>query len=108
MARHVLVWGAVNARYSDAPGTVRPRQVELQVDYSGGWKTRRKDLWKHFEDRCTPYDGPKLPFLLAACDAPDGSYWAAQSWQGDPPGLGLPPGAAGPRGGGPPGSPRAG
>jgi hypothetical protein len=89
--RHVLVWGAVNARYPDGPAAGRPPQVRFQVDYSGGWKTRHADLWKHFANRCAPYDGPALPFLLAACDAPDGSYWAAQAWQTDLPDLGFLP-----------------
>ena len=30
---------------------------------------------------CKPYTGPKLAFAVAACDAPDGSYWAVQAWQ---------------------------
>jgi hypothetical protein len=30
---------------------------------------------------CKPYTGPKLAFQVAACDAPDGSYWALQQWQ---------------------------
>ena len=29
---------------------------------------------------CLPYDGPPLAWLLKACKAPDGSYWALQSW----------------------------
>ena len=28
-----------------------------------------------------PYDGPPLAWLVKACKAPDGSYWALQSWQ---------------------------
>ena len=27
------------------------------------------------------YDGPRLAFQVAACAAPDGSYWALQSWR---------------------------
>lgn len=30
---------------------------------------------------CRPYAGPPLPLLVAACTAPDGSFWALQSWQ---------------------------
>jgi hypothetical protein len=29
---------------------------------------------------CLPYDGPPLAWLVKACKAPDGSYWALQSW----------------------------
>ena len=30
---------------------------------------------------CRPYDGPALAWLVKACTAPDGSYWALQSWR---------------------------
>ena len=30
---------------------------------------------------CLPYDGPPLAWLVKACKAPDGSYWALQTWQ---------------------------
>ncbi|HEY2309678.1 MAG TPA: hypothetical protein VGH46_01015, partial [Gaiellaceae bacterium] len=29
---------------------------------------------------CLPYDGPALAWVVAACKAPDGSFWALQSW----------------------------
>lgn len=80
--RHVLVSGAVNARQP----TRGVPQVHFRVDYSGGG-----DLWKHFPDSCGAYDGPSLPFLVAACRAPDGSYWAVQEWMVDIPDFGLPP-----------------
>src|SRR2546423_14112760 len=35
--RHVLVWGAINARTPAAGG----QQVKLKVDYSGGWHLHR-------------------------------------------------------------------
>jgi hypothetical protein len=84
LLRHVLVWGAINARFP-APGT---RQVEFNVDYSGGWKTRHTTA---FTGGCAPYDGPALPNVVAACKAPDGSYWAAQSWGRPLPDLGFTP-----------------
>jgi hypothetical protein len=34
-----------------------------------------------FRNDCRSYDGPKLAFMVAACAAPDGSYWALQSWR---------------------------
>jgi hypothetical protein len=82
--RRVLVWGAINARFP-APGT---RQVEFKVDYSGGWRTRHTTT---FAGSCGRYDGPALPNLVAACKAPDGTYWAAQSWGRPLPNLGFTP-----------------
>ncbi|MGI9658727.1 MAG: hypothetical protein ACR2OD_07455 [Gaiellaceae bacterium] len=73
----VLASGGVDARTPDAQG----RQVRLKLDYSGGWKTRGKAVWKRFVDRCSAYDGPELVWLVTACKAPDGSYWALQAWQ---------------------------
>jgi hypothetical protein len=73
----VLVWGALNAR---EPNPHIP-QVRFEVDNSGGWKKYRRLVWKTFRNRCRPYDGPKLVYFIAGCKAPDGSYWALQSWQ---------------------------
>jgi hypothetical protein len=75
--RHVLVWGAVNAH---APDPDRP-QVRFSYDYSGGLRRYGAAVWKRFRDACRPYDGPRLELLVAACKAPDGSYWALQRWQ---------------------------
>ena len=74
---NVLVWGAVNAL---EPTTARA-QVAFKVDYSGGYGTYKKAIWKTFKNGCKPYDGPALEWLVTACKAPDGSYWAVQSWQ---------------------------
>jgi hypothetical protein len=77
--RHVLVWGAVNAV---ANPTVDQPQQAFQLDYSGGWKSRHDArYWAKLKNACRPYDGPWLPFLVAGCTAPDGSFWALQSWQ---------------------------
>jgi hypothetical protein len=75
--RDVLVWGAVNAL---APDSQRA-QVRFRFDYSGGWRTHGPGYVRAFQNRCRPYDGPALVFLVAACKAPDGSYWALQRWQ---------------------------
>jgi hypothetical protein len=83
----VLAWGAVNAI---APTRSRP-QIKLRLDYSGGWGTFRKPVWKNFRNACQPYDGPELKWFLAGCLAPDGSYWALQSWQRMLPNYGLDP-----------------
>ena len=84
---HVLVWGAVNARDPDPNSP----QVEFRIDRSGGWKTFGHTIWENFGNACAAYDGPQLPFLVAACRAPDGSYWALQSWQRLYPNLGFLP-----------------
>lgn len=44
-----------------------------------------------FTGGCGAYDGPALPWLVVACKAPDGSYWALQSWQRMLPNLGETP-----------------
>jgi hypothetical protein len=65
--RKVLVAsGAINAR---APSRSR-RQVQFTIRYGVGGN-----------GVCRPYDGPPLAWLVKACKAPDGSYWALQSWQ---------------------------
>jgi hypothetical protein len=67
-ARHVLYWGAVDWAES------------FKRDYSGGWKSKMAN-YKRFRNVCRPYTGPQLAFMVAACDAPDGSHWALQQWQ---------------------------
>lgn len=83
-ARHVLASAAVNARLPSAV-----RQVRFRLDYSGG-----RGLWHRFPDACGAYDGPSLPFLVAACKAPNGSYWAVQEWMVDQPNFGVLPWSA--------------
>lgn len=76
--RRVLVWDAVNARQPDSGAP----QVRFRYDYAGGWgKYRKSSYWRTFRNVCVPYDGPALPYFLAACKAPDGTYWALQRWQ---------------------------
>jgi hypothetical protein len=84
---HLLVWGAVNAR----PPSQTVPQVHFRFDWSGGWKTRHRLVWKTFKNRCAKYDGPALVYLVAACKASDGSYWALQAWQPYLPHRGYPP-----------------
>lgn len=67
--RRILAWGAINA------------DLKFELDYSGGWESFRKPVWKTFRDASRPYDGPRLRGLVAARRAPDGSYWALQRWQ---------------------------
>jgi hypothetical protein len=84
---HTLAWGARNAR-TPTPGG---KQVRFKVDYSGGWGSRHKDVWRGFKNACGPYEGPELRYLVAACTAPDGSHWAVQKWRRLLPNFGLRP-----------------
>jgi hypothetical protein len=86
--RHVLVWGGINA----LPPDQGIPQVAFHWDYAGGWgKYRNSSYWRSFHGACGAYDGPPLAYLVAACKAPDGSYWAVQSWQRKLPHRGFPP-----------------
>jgi len=82
---NVLAWGAVNAIH---PTPSRP-QVEFRIDYSGGYGTYKRDVWKTLKDTCRPYDGPELQWFVTGCTASDGSYWALQAWQRMLPNYGL-------------------
>ncbi len=84
---NAVVWGAVNAR----PPTPTVRQVKFKIDYSGGYMRLGRPVWKTMRNRCRPYDGPRLPWLVTACKAPDGSYWAVQQFRRLLPNLGLNP-----------------
>jgi hypothetical protein len=85
--RRVLVWGAIDAR----PPDPNVPQVRFKYDYAGGWGKYRRLYWKTFGSACGRYDGPGLVYLVAACKAPDGSYWAAQAWVRQLPLLGFAP-----------------
>jgi hypothetical protein len=87
--KHVLAWGALNAI---APTRSRP-QVQLKLDYAGGWGKYRTSYWKTFKNACSAYDGPALAWYVTGCTAPDGSYWALQAWQRMLPNYGLTPSA---------------
>jgi hypothetical protein len=85
--RRVLAWGAVGARQ---PNPVIP-QARFRLDNSGGWGKYRTRYWQTFSNTCRAYDGPTLAWRVAACKAPDGSYWALQQWQVRLPNLGFTP-----------------
>src|SRR5258707_6708804 len=88
--KHVLAWGAVNA----IPTTRARPQSKFLLDYSGGFGRHHVTLyWQKADWVCLPYDGPALAWQVAACKAPDGSYWAAQAWQRSLPDLGVTPSA---------------
>jgi hypothetical protein len=89
--KHVLAWGAVNA----IPPTTDGNQVAFKLDYSGGYgKYHVNGYWNTGGFACAPYMGPKLAWVVAACTAPDGSYWALQAWQRGLPDYGVTPTAA--------------
>jgi hypothetical protein len=76
--KRVLAWGASND------------DVKFRLDYAGGYGAFRRPVWKTIKS-CGTYDGPRLHWLVAACKAPDGSYWALQRWQRMLPNQGYPP-----------------
>jgi hypothetical protein len=82
-----LFWGAVGAKAPARGG----KQVAFKKDFSGGWGTFRKKVWLTLKNSCGRYDGPQLAWAVTACKAPDGSYWALQSWQRMLPNLGETP-----------------
>jgi len=51
--RHVLAWGAVDAR---TPSQERG-QVQFRVDYSGGWGSFHRPVWKTPRNTCRRYTG---------------------------------------------------
>jgi hypothetical protein len=65
--RHAFLSAAMNAR---TPQLGVP-QVAFHVVYGVGAEGG---------GTCRPYTGPPLVFQVAACDGPDGSHWALQSW----------------------------
>ena len=88
--RRLLAWGAIDARVRPAsPSGLQ--QVKFSLDYAGGWGKYRRAIWKTFNNACRPYDGPALAWFVTGCKAPDGSYWALQSWQTRLPNLGFAP-----------------
>jgi hypothetical protein len=82
--RYVLAWGAINARAHPTCGKLHgpqcgPKQDEMDhMRLSPTGHYAEKIL--RMPDKCGNYDGPKLGWLVAACRAPDGSYWALQVW----------------------------
>ena len=87
-ARHVLVWGALNAL---SPTSGSRRCGSRPTTRAAGASTETSSYWKTFKNACRPYDGPQLADFVAGCEAPDGSYWAVQSWQRILPVRGFPP-----------------
>ncbi len=88
--KHVVAYGAVNARFPQAGR----QQVAFQVNYNAGYGTPYyMPPGAPLANTCRRYDGPRLPWLVAGCKAKDG-YWAVQSWQRMLPNQGRAPTAA--------------
>lgn len=79
-AHAVFASGALNAR--------NPSQAQEQVAFD---LRRSSGSASHAQNVCRPYDGAALHWLVTACKAADGSYWAVQSWQRMLPNYGLAP-----------------
>jgi hypothetical protein len=82
--QYLLAWGALNARAHPKCGKLHgkacgPAQVNLRHRrlHRSGHKAGKLIFAKN---KCGPYDGPELGWLVAACRAPNGSYWALQRW----------------------------
>ena len=86
VTRRVLASGAVNAL---VPSRTTP-QVQFTIRYlTSGPKDAH--VWKSFKNACKAYDGPALAFLVVACTAGYGSYWAIQAWKYWQPAFGYDP-----------------
>lgn len=73
----VAATGAINARF---PSQNLP-QVGFRLTYGHGERA----------GECRRYDGPALPWLVAACKGRSGDYWVAQSWSRNLPNYGGKP-----------------
>jgi hypothetical protein len=69
------------ARYALAP------KIKAAYATLAELRTAATDYWKTFT--CPKYKGPALADMVTACRAPDGSYWAVQSWDRDLPDYGV-------------------
>ena len=67
------------------------RQISFRLDYSGGWGPGARTSARGFRNGCRSYDGPALEYVVAACTAPDGSYWVVQKWRRLLPPFGVVP-----------------
>jgi hypothetical protein len=72
----ISLWGAIDGLDPvDRNGDRRPDrpQIKFRKDYSG--QSMRGG------GSCGRYTGPKLPYVVAACTAPDGSWWTLQRFE---------------------------
>jgi hypothetical protein len=80
VTRHVLIWGAKNAKIPDA---AHPNsQVHFHIDYSGGAGSRfGAGYWRKVRNRCESWHHSGLKLVRITCTMPDGSHWAVQVWK---------------------------
>ena len=91
-ARQALERARLGRRQRD-PSALGAKQVDFKLDYSGGWGTYKKDVWKTFANTCSASTGPPLAWRVTSCTARDGSHWGLQAWQRMLPNYGLAPSA---------------
>ncbi len=60
-ARQTLERARVGRRQRRSRRRPAARQVEFKIDYSGGWGTYKKDVWKTLENTCGPYRARRSP-----------------------------------------------
>jgi hypothetical protein len=77
-AHYVRAWVAINA--------IAPTQHRRQVTF----QLRRSTTRPSFRGRCRRIH-PLIPDLVTACMAPDGSFWAVQTWRRALPNYGRKP-----------------
>lgn len=82
----------LRARYQDLKESGEPYPNSPVVNELSAKSSFARNYWKDsFEGSCARYDGPELAWFVTACRAPDGSYWALQSWQRVLPNYGQKP-----------------
>jgi hypothetical protein len=81
----------LRAKYKEIKGTPGYRKSPIVKQLQQASQFARNYWKKGFGGSCGRYDGPELPWLVTACKAPDGSYWAVQSWQRMLPNYGVRP-----------------
>jgi hypothetical protein len=79
---------ALGIRYT---AQVTKYSAAVNLDYADIQKIhdQSSNLGKTFS--CPKYTGAPLAWMVTACTAPDGSYWAVQSWQRQLPDYGVAP-----------------
>ena len=87
--RHVLAWGAINAR---APSQECRRCGSAGTTPAAGASTATAGTGGASRTAAARTTAPRSSMLVAACKAPDGTYWTVQAWQRRLPLLGFDPG----------------
>src|SRR5690348_1291495 len=95
--------GGFDKYYNEDAAVQKLRQEFTKIRYTPGYLANpvtkklqqasefASNYWKTGGFACGKYDGPALAWLITACKAPDGSYWAVQSWQRHLPDYGVTP-----------------